>query len=74
MNTAALVHSEASEGLNVTLARVPTLNDCKGGTLKVGFVGDSCVGWLLARNDLATFFVGEAEEPKWAGDIPLISS
>ncbi|KAF8311129.1 uncharacterized protein EI90DRAFT_2922344 [Cantharellus anzutake] len=72
--TGELVHSEASDGLNVTLARVPTLNDSKGGSLKVGFVGDRYVGWLLSRNDLATFFVGEAEKPEWAGEIPLLSS
>ena len=74
MGTGALVNSDATEGLNVTLARVPTLNNLKGGTLKVGFVGDYHVGWLLARNDLATFFIGEVEEPEWAGEIPLISS
>lgn len=69
-----LMRSPAAEGLKITLARVPTLNDGAGGTLKVGFVADGVVGWLLARIDLAVFFVGEGEEGKWAGEAPLISS
>jgi len=69
-----LMQSSAATGLDVTLARVATLNDADGGTLKVGFIGDGKVGWMLARRDLAIFFVDEAEDPKWAGQLPFISS
>jgi hypothetical protein len=40
-----LMQSGAAEGLDVALARVPTLNYADGGTLKVGFVGDG--GWVV---------------------------
>ncbi|KAF9517579.1 hypothetical protein BS47DRAFT_1314310 [Hydnum rufescens UP504] len=69
-----LMQSSAATGLDVTLARVATLNDADGGSLKVGFIGDGKVGWMLARRDLAIFFVDEAEDPKWAGQLPFISS
>jgi hypothetical protein len=37
--TAELVRSEAGRELDITLARVPTLADGKGGSLKVDFIG-----------------------------------
>lgn len=41
MATGELIRSDAGKGLKITLARVPTLADGKGGTLHVGFIGES---------------------------------
>jgi len=72
--TGELMQSEASAGIIVTMARVPTLTDGEGGTLKVGYVADGTVGWQLARKDFATFMVDEGEQSRWGGEIPLLSS
>lgn len=31
-------------------------------------------GWKLAREDLATFLLNEAENPEWTGRAPLLNS
>ncbi|KAF8317580.1 NAD(P)-binding protein [Clavulina sp. PMI_390] len=72
--TGKLMESDAAKGLQITIARVPTLTDGAGGSLHVGYIGSNGQGWTLARVDLATFFIGEAENPAWVGEAPLCSS
>jgi len=72
--TGELIRSGAGKGLQITLARVPTLTNGEGGSLHVGYIGETNQTWTLTRFDLANFFVSEAESPKWANEAPLLSS
>jgi nucleoside-diphosphate-sugar epimerase len=70
-----LMKSGAGKGLEISIMRIPVLNNFKGsGVPKIGYVGSKGVGWTLARNDLGIAFVDEAEKGEFVGEAVLVSS
>ncbi|KDQ11596.1 hypothetical protein BOTBODRAFT_453510 [Botryobasidium botryosum FD-172 SS1] len=69
-----LFMSEAAEGLDWTILRVPVLNNGPRTEVIAGYVGDGKVGWSLSRSDIGWFFVNEVESGQWIRKLPMISS
>ncbi|KAI0292247.1 NAD(P)-binding protein [Multifurca ochricompacta] len=66
----------ASEDIDWTLVRVPTLKNEKNREVLVGYIGDGSAGgrYTLARLGFATFVLKELENAKWIRRAPLITS
>lgn len=63
---------QSSQGIDWTIARVGKLTDGSGGNVSAGYVGREGTGILLARKDLAKWYLDELENGKWIHQMPVV--
>ena len=63
-----------SEDIDWTLVRVPVLKNNKNREVRVGYIGDGVVGYMLSRQGFAAFVIQELEKGEWIKCAPLVTS